>query len=150
MAIMLRRPGLEMTSRIPRRFSEMMDDFINESLNVRTPQERGFAPAADILEDDKYFYLNIYLPGLTKDDIHLNIDDNLLTVSGERKWNTENDEERKWNYHLMEGGYGYFERSFTVPTGVDLENIEAHFENGILQVQLQKAEERAGKQIEVK
>lgn len=149
MAIMLRRPELEMTHRIPRRFSDMMDEFVNDALNLRRPEAEGFVPAADIYEDDKYFYLNLYIPGVSKEDLSLTINDDNLTISGERKWLASEEEREKWNVHLMEGNYGRFERTFTLPHGIDTDQVEARCENGILWVHIPKSEERTGKQIEV-
>ena len=150
MAIMLRRPNVEMTNRIPRRFTDMMDDFVNEALNLRKPELQTFVPTADIYEDDKYFYVNLYVPGLNKDDIHLSINDDTLTIYGERSWYHDDKEQNRYNVHLMEGNYGRFERTFTLPHGIDTDNIEARCENGILWVQILKSEERTGKKIDIK
>lgn len=148
MAIMLRRPETEMNRAIPRRFTDMMDEFVNEALNW-TPNREGFVPATDILEDNKYYYLNVYLPGMTKDQISVDVAGRELTISGEREWQYDSDKEN-WDYHLIEGHYGRFERSFTLPQHVDTEKIEARFEHGILKLHVPKTEERTGKQIEIK
>ncbi len=109
----------------------------------------SFTPSVNTREDEKGYYVEADLPGVKKEDIHLDIKDNVLTISGERK---TKDEVKKEDYYKVETTYGKFERSFTLPDDVDVDNIEAKSENGALEVTLPKKKEevKAAKKIEVK
>ena len=97
------------------------------------------APAfkVDISEDEHAFYLDAELPGVTKEKITLNIEEDVLTIKAER---TQEDEQKKKDYHRIERSYGSFSRSFNVGELIDQENIGAAFDNGMLQVTLPKAQ----------
>ncbi len=96
------------------------------------------APAfkVDISEDESAFYIDAELPGIMKENIALNIEDDVLTVNAERKQETE---ETKKNYHRVERSSGSFSRSFNLGEAIDQENINADFNQGILRVTLPKA-----------
>jgi HSP20 family protein len=100
---------------------------------------RRWIPAMDLVEDDQRFILRADLPGVREGDVSIELEDNVLTVSGERR--TEH-EERKEGYRRMERASGVFTRSLTLPEGVDPEGIEAHFEHGVLEVSIPKPEQR--------
>lgn len=129
----------------PHRFSEMLDEFFSDALGVNPGN--AFTPRADISEDDKAYHIELVLPGLKKSDININVEGSHLTVSGERKF-----EERKETkkYHLIESGYGKFSRTFALNDDVKENGINAHFENGVLKIDLEKREEKVAKQIEIK
>jgi len=93
------------------------------------------------------FHVEIDLPGVKKEDIEVKIDNNILTVSGERKMKKE---VKKKDYYLMESSFGKIERSFTIPKGIDQEKISAVYKNGRLIVDLEKEERLKPKKIEVK
>lgn len=93
------------------------------------------------------FHVEIDLPGVKKEDIEVKIDNNILTVSGERKMKKE---VKKKDYYLMESSFGRIERSFSVPKGIDQEKISAEYKNGRLMVDLEKEERLKPKEIEVK
>lgn len=102
----------------------------------------------DISEDEEAFHIEAEMPGLTKEDITLGVEEDVLTIKGERKKETE---EKKKNYHRVERTYGSFSRSFNLGELIDQEKIEASFENGILHVNLPKAQEvRKTKEISIK
>ncbi len=108
------------------------------------------APAfkVDISEDENAFHIEAEMPGLKKEDIALGIEEDVLTIRGERKQKTE---EQDKNYHRIERTYGSFSRSFNLGEMIDQENIDASFENGILHVHLPKAQQvRKNKEIEIK
>lgn len=98
----------------------------------------GRFPPTDIQEGDKAFTVSMELPGLTPEDIEISLAENMMTVTGEKK--TESDETGE-GFHLMERTYGSFERSFRLPEGVDATRIDAAFDNGILVVTLPKKPE---------
>ena len=103
-------------------------------------------PAIDVRETEDCFEFTAELPGLTKDEVEITIEDKVLTLSGERKF--EGDEERN-GYHRIERAYGSFSRSFTLPNEVDQEKVKAVFENGLLAVSIPKAEQVKPRKIEI-
>lgn len=106
-----------------------------------------WAPACDIYETEKEVVVKAELPGLKKEEVNVSIENNVLTIHGERKFEEET---KKDNYHRVERTYGEFMRSFTLPTFVDAARIGAEFKDGILMLTLPKREEAKPKQIEVK
>ena len=106
----------------------------------------SFAPAVDVYEDEHKITLKIEVPGIDEKDIDIRVENNLLTVHGERKFEKEEKEE---NYRRVERQYGSFTRSFNLPNTVDAENISADYDRGVLKVQLAKKAEAKPKQIQV-
>ncbi len=107
----------------------------------------GFIPSVDIREDDTGLAFVFELAGMSKDDIKVDVENNVLTVSGERKFESE---EQGKNWHLVERGYGSFRRSFSLPNTVDPSTADAEYKNGLLTVKLDKRPEVKGRQIHVK
>jgi len=108
---------------------------------------RPWTPACDIFETDSEIVLKFELPEIKKENVKITIENHVLTVRGERKFEEETNRE---NYHRVERHYGDFMRSFTVPMSVDATKISAEFKNGVLTVTLAKREEAVAKQIDVK
>ena len=106
----------------------------------------NFVPPVDIYEDEHSVTLKVEVPGLDPKDVDVQVENNTLTIKGERKFEKEEKEE---NFHRIERRYGSFVRSFTLPTTVDTDNIKADYENGVLKVQLAKRAEAKPKQIKV-
>jgi HSP20 family protein len=106
----------------------------------------NFAPPVDIYEDEHNITLKIEVPGIEEKDVDVRIENNTLTVHGERKFEKEEKEE---NYRRVERQYGSFTRSFTLPTTVDPERVQADYDKGVLKVQLAKKAEAKPKQIKV-
>lgn len=129
----------------PSDFGGLVERFFNESLGN---ENRKFNPAVDISEDEEQFEIQIAVPGMKKQDFHVDLTDGRLTISGERK--IEEKKEGK-NYHSLETQYGSFSRAFYVPDNVNPEKIQAVYEDGILKILLPKAEKKVNKaSIEVK
>jgi HSP20 family protein len=105
-----------------------------------------FIPPVDIYEDEHSFKLQVEVPGLSEKDIDIRLENNTLTLRGERKFESEQKEE---NFRRVERRYGSFVRSFTLPNSVDAENVSAQYENGVLNIQLAKKAEAKPKQIKV-
>jgi HSP20 family protein len=105
-----------------------------------------WTPQVDIYETKDQILLDAELPGMNKEDIHLTFENNVLTLSGERRF--EKDVEGQ-NYHRVERSYGSFTRSFTLPNTVSWEGITAEYRNGVLHLSLQKKEEVKARQIEI-
>ncbi len=106
----------------------------------------SWSPRVDIFENKDHLVLEAELPGLNKDDFELSFENNVLTLSGERKFEKKTEGE---NYHRVERAYGSFTRSFTLPQTVTAEGAQAEFNNGILSVSLPKREDTKARKIEV-
>ena len=106
----------------------------------------SFIPAVDIYEDEHSITLTAELPGVDEKDLDIRVENGVLTISGERKMEHEENQE---NFHRIERSYGRFTRSFTLPPTVDTESVKANFDNGILKVTVAKREEAKPKQIQV-
>jgi HSP20 family protein len=127
------------------------------SLFGRAPARRGngreelamadWAPLADITEDDKEYVIKTELPDVNKDDVKVTVENGVLTISGERKFEKE---EKNKRYHRIERAYGTFVRSFSLPDDADSNGVKAEFKDGILTVHLPKNESAKPRQIEVK
>jgi HSP20 family protein len=107
----------------------------------------SFVPAVDIYEDKDKVVLKIEAPGIEQKDLHVTVENNTLTVKGERKLEAE---EKQENFQRIERTYGSFFRSFTLPPTVDAANIEASYNAGVLKLALKKKPEAQPRQIEVK
>jgi HSP20 family protein len=106
----------------------------------------SFAPAVDVYEDEHKVTLKIEVPGIDEKDIDVQVENNILTVHGERKIEKEEKEE---NYRRVERQYGSFTRTFTLPTTVDTESVSATYDKGVLKIALPKKAEAKPKQIKV-
>jgi HSP20 family protein len=107
---------------------------------------RRWMPAMDLVETDEHFVLRADLPGLSEDDIKIELEDGTLTVSGERKAEHESKNE---GFYRVERTFGTFSRSLTLPRGVDGEAVTANFDRGVLEVRIPKPEERKPRRIEI-
>jgi HSP20 family protein len=138
-----------------------MEDFerrINQLFNFAFPTRQSgnnresitvaeWTPAVDISEDDKEYLIKVELPEVKKDDVKVTVENGVLTISGERKFEKE---DKGVRYHRVERSYGYFARSFSLPEDADPEKVSAEFKDGILKVHVAKSEKARPKQIEVK
>jgi HSP20 family protein len=106
----------------------------------------SFAPAVDVYEDEHKVTLKIEVPGIDEKDIDVRVENNALTVHGERKIEKE---EKEKNYRRVERHYGNFTRTFTLPTTVDTANVAANYDKGVLQINLPKKAEAKPKQIKI-
>jgi HSP20 family protein len=107
---------------------------------------RRWIPAMDLLETEDHLVLRGDLPGMTEDDVDIEIKDNVLTVSGERKAEHEDKGE---GYHRVERAFGGFSRSLTLPVGVDAGQVEANFDNGVLEVRIPKPAEAKPTRVQI-
>ena len=108
---------------------------------------RRWVPAMDLVETGDHYVLRADLPGLSEDDVALQMHDNVLTISGERKAEHEN---RQEGYHRLERAFGGFSRSLTLPDGVDPDGVEAHFDRGVLEIRIPKPEQKKPRQVQIK
>jgi len=126
------------------RMNTLFGNMNNENENPMTTA--SFVPAVDVYEDEKKVVLKLEVPGIEEKDLDVSVENNTLTVKGERKFEKEEKEE---NFHRIERRYGSFYRAFTLPTTVDTEHIDAKYENGVLKLELKKKPEAQPKQIKV-
>jgi HSP20 family protein len=106
----------------------------------------SFVPAVDVYEDDKKVLLKLEVPGIEEKDLDVSVENNTLTVKGERKFEAEEKEE---NFHRIERRYGSFFRAFTLPSTVDTANVKAAYNAGVLKLELLKKPEAQPKQIKI-
>ena len=106
----------------------------------------SFVPAVDIYEDAKKVVLKLEVPGMEEKDLDVRVENNTLTVKGERKFEKDEKEE---NFHRIERRYGSFYRAFTLPSTVDASNVQASYNAGVLKLELSKRPEAQPKQIKV-
>ena len=106
----------------------------------------SWSPAVDIYETDNEITLQAELPGVDRKDIALQLENNVLTLKGERRFEKETNQE---NYHRIERSYGGFSRAFTIPSGVEEDKIRADYKDGILKIALPKKEQVKAKQIKI-
>ena len=127
------------------RMNSLFQDFSRQS-DGDTLTSSAFVPAADVYEDEHKIVLKIEAPGLKESDLDVRVENNVLTVRGERKFEKEEKEE---NFHRIERRYGSFARSFILPNTVDTENVKAQYDSGVLRIELQRRVEAKPKQIKI-
>jgi len=110
---------------------------INKDYNDFTADNINWIPKVDIEESKLSFYITLEIPGISKKDINVNLHDNRLIISGERKINSESNND---NFHYKEIGNGKFKRSFNLPESIDKDKIKAKFKDGLLFIELSKYE----------
>ena len=121
-------------------------DRVFDAFFGQTDQGRRWVPPMDLVEAEDHFVLKADLPGLAEGDVNIEVQDGTLTISGERK---AEHEEREKGWYRIERSFGSFNRSLTLPDGVDPDRIDASFANGVLQVRIPKPEERKPRRISI-
>jgi HSP20 family protein len=142
MALIRWEPAREVDT-LQNEVNRVFDAFFGNGPGTRV---RRWVPAMDLVETDDQLVLRADLPGLTKEDVELEVKDGVLTVSGERK---AEHEEKSEGYYRVERAFGRFSRSLTVPDGIDAETITAAFEDGVLEVRIPKPAERKPHRISI-
>lgn len=115
------------SDRLQRMFSDFSHDYSYQ-----------FNPKIDISEDDKSIFIDVEVPGMKKEDMKVSLEDNILTISGEKKDETK--EKNNKSFYRVERSYGSFQRSFTLPAEVNSEKTEAKYEDGILRISFEKSQ----------
>jgi HSP20 family protein len=136
MALVRREPA-PLQTELNRLFYSLFDTPTHPARGRGASPLHRWIPAVDLVENDDHYTLRADLPGLSQDDVNVELDGNVLTVSGERKSERE---ERRQGYYRLERASGSFSRSLRVPDGVDANAITANFENGVLEVKVPKPE----------
>jgi HSP20 family protein len=129
----------------PQPFTRDVDRLFDAFFGSRE-QSRRWVPAIDLVEGDDHFVLKADLPGLSQDDVSIEVQDGTLTISGERKAEHEGSE-RGW--YRVERSFGSFSRSLTLPEGVDPDAISASFDKGVLAVRIPKPEQRKPRRVQI-
>jgi HSP20 family protein len=109
--------------------------------------ERRWIPAMDIVETPEHYVLRADLPGLSDEDVNVQLEENVLTISGERK---AEDEHQRDGYYRLERAVGGFSRSLTLSDGVDPDGVQAHFDRGVLEIKVPKPEQKKPRQVQIK
>jgi HSP20 family protein len=107
---------------------------------------RRWIPAMDLVEEGDHYVLRADLPGVSEDDVNVELEDNVLTISGERR---SEHEDKKEGYYRIERASGAFSRSLTLPEGIDPESVQASFEKGVLEVRIPKPEQRKPRRVAI-
>jgi HSP20 family protein len=123
---------------VPTSFSTLIDRFFNDSLARSGGSAYSFVPKVDVFETEKAYEIHFAVPGLNKEDFKIDLNDNKLTVSGERKFVKD-----KKDNLFVETQYGNFSRGFSLPENVDAGKITAAYNNGILEITIPKDEKKA-------
>ncbi len=145
MALIRWEPAREISS-LQQEMNRLFGTFFDSPAG-ETAVGRRWIPAMDLVEDGRDYVLRADLPGLGEDDVSIELEDRVLTISGERRSESE---QRKEGYYRVERATGRFSRSLTLPEGVDPEKIEAQFDKGVLEVRIPKPEERKPHRVQVK
>jgi HSP20 family protein len=124
---------------VPTSFSYLVDRFFSDSMGRSGGSAYSFVPKVDIIENENAFEIQLEVPGMNKEDFRIDLKENHLAVSGERKFRSKVDEKR---FRSIETHYGAFKREFVLPENVDAEKIEAKYNNGILELVIPKDEKK--------
>jgi HSP20 family protein len=138
--LMRRNRGQSELSPLDRLFGDLLEPF-GQQLTART-----WAPPVNIEETADAYEVTAELPGLRPEDVEITVEQNVLSISGERKWG---DEAENKNFHRVERGYGRFLRTFALPRQVDGDRVQAKFQDGVLHVDIPKAEGAKPRRIQI-
>jgi HSP20 family protein len=145
MALVRWEPVRELTS-LQNEMNRLFTTFFDTPTSGNGESARRWIPAMDLVETEDHFVLKADLPGLSEGDVNLEVEDNVLTISGERK--AEHEDKRE-GYVRVERAYGAFRRSLTLPEGIDPDGVSASFDNGVLEVRIPKPEERKPRRVAI-
>ena len=137
-------PAVAYLNREP--FARLFENFLNEAAQGEEVSNRNWVPPVDIQETEEGYRLQAELPGLTKEDIDITLENNVLRLSGERKFERD---VKKESFHRVERTYGTFSRAFSLPQQVNAEGVQAGFENGVLTILVPKAEQAKPRKISI-
>lgn len=118
-------------------FTNRIQRFFGEYPALNSDWGISFMPKIDISEDKKSIYVDVEIPGVKKDDLKISLQDNILTISGEKKSENKSEDNEK-NYFRTERSYGTFTRSFTLPSEINPDSVDARFEDGVLKIKVDR------------
>jgi HSP20 family protein len=131
---------------IQNEMNRLFNTFFDAPAGTGNGPSGRWLPAMDLVETENEFVLKADLPGLSEADVNIEVDDNVLTISGERK---ADHEERKAGYYRLERSSGSFRRSLTLPEGINPESVRARFDKGVLEVLIPKPEQRTPRKVQI-
>jgi len=133
---------------LQRRMNRLFDDFFGDAFWTGGDRPlAAFEPVVDIREDADAYYVHAELPGVKKEEVRITMQDNMLSIRGEKK---QESEKKEASYHRLERSYGAFERTITLPASVMADKVDASFTDGVLTIMLPKTEEVKPREIAVK
>ncbi|MCB1188647.1 Hsp20/alpha crystallin family protein [bacterium] len=142
--IVTRRPSGNWTGN---EIDRMFERFFGEMMPAETrPSGSVWSPSVDVKEDEQQFTVLVELPGLKSSEIEVQVENNVLFISGERRMEEKKEGE---NWHFVERSYGSFSRSFRLPKNVDSEAVKASYTDGMLSISIPKAEEARPRKVEI-
>ena len=145
MALIRWEPARELQS-VQQELNRLFGTFFDWPTAAGNGGSRRWIPAMDLVEEGDHYVLRADLPGVSEDDVKVELEDSVLTISGER---TSEHEQRKEGYYRVERASGAFSRSLALPEGIDPDSIQARFEKGVLEVRVPKPEERKPRRVEI-
>jgi HSP20 family protein len=145
MALVRWEPMRELDS-LQSEMNRLFDGFFGTGRGGNDVRSRRWIPPMDLVETEDHLVLRADLPGMSEDDIEIEIKDNVLTVSGERK---AEQEQRDEGYYRVERAFGSFSRSLSLPEGVSADQVKASFDKGVLEVEIPKPEERKPQRVQI-
>jgi HSP20 family protein len=126
--------------------NRLFNSFFDTPTTANGTTFRRWIPAMDLVETDSAFVLKADLPGLSESDVNIELEENVLTISGERK---SEHQDRKAGYYRVERSYGSFRRTLTLPEGVEADSVKATFTNGVLEVTVPKPVQQAPRKVQI-
>lgn len=145
MALIRWEPARELNS-LQSEMNRLFNTFFDAPTGGDGGSMRRWIPAMDLMEAEQHYVLKADLPGLTEDDINIELENNVLTVSGDRK---AEQEQKGEGYYRVERAFGTFARTLTLPEGVDPDGIAASFDSGVLEVRIPKPEETKPRRVSI-
>jgi HSP20 family protein len=134
---------------LQREVDRLFEDFARGIGGLSPAGDGALVPRMDVTETDKQVEATLEMPGLERGDVEISLDDNILTIRGEKRVERKEDDKNK-NYHVIERGYGVFYRAIQLPPGIDPSQIQATMSNGVLKITIPKPAQNEAKKIEVK
>jgi HSP20 family protein len=131
-----------------REIDRLFDDLARGALTGFQQGPERLVPTMDVVENDNEIVVSVEMPGLQRNDIDISIDDDVLTIRGEKKVEDKQTDEKK-NFHVTERAYGVFYRAIQLPSGIDPSKVEARMENGVLKITIPKPARSGAQKIEV-
>lgn len=131
---------------VQKEMSKMLSNFFTNDDEAFSGLQNWY-PSADISEGKDAYTVKIELPGVTKEDVKITLQENVLTIQGEKK---QEKETKETNFHRLERSFGSFSRSFRLPSLIKADKIDANYKDGVLTIVMPKSEEAKSKEIEIK
>lgn len=128
-------------------FSRLFDDRNLDARTLDATRGSSWVPQVDVYEDPERLAFRFDVPGVKKEDINVRVENSILTIEGQRAFDSE---QKRQNYHRIERSYGSFARSFSLPVTVSSEHIQAELKDGVLNVTLQKKAEAQARKVEIR